>query len=44
MKGVYTCLAAAALLIAGVVYIEISVWKECRAEHSFFYCMNLVSR
>lgn len=33
---------AGCLLFAGIIYIQIGVWNECRQEHSFFYCLNLV--
>lgn len=31
-------------LVAGVIYLQVSVWRECRVDHSFWYCVNLVSR
>lgn len=40
-------LAFVTLAFLGIVsctaYLQVGVWKECRAEHSFWYCMNLVS-
>lgn len=33
------------LLVPIAIAIQVSVWNECRADgHSFFYCMNLISR
>lgn len=26
------------------VYLEISVWKECRQTNSFWYCMRMMSK
>ena len=25
------------------MYIKMNVWYECRTEHSFFYCLSLIS-
>lgn len=30
-----------ALMIWGIT-VQISVWKECRAEHSYWYCIQLM--
>jgi hypothetical protein len=35
---------AIALILAGVVYVHVSVWTECRESHSWLYCFRLVSR
>jgi hypothetical protein len=36
------------LLVVAVVglatYAEVSVWQECRRDHSWLYCMSLISR
>lgn len=46
MKSTATIISASAfvaLILAAVIYIQVGVWHECRAEgRSFFYCMNLV--
>jgi hypothetical protein len=34
----------AVVILVAVLSVQCSVWRECRAEHSFFYCMSLVSR
>lgn len=26
------------------IYVEVSVWQECRTDHSFLYCLRLISR
>lgn len=31
-------------ILVGIAVLQIGVWNECRAEHSFWYCMNLMSR
>lgn len=36
--------AGAVLFWGGVSYWKIGVWKECRLEQSFGYCMALVSK
>lgn len=36
-----------ALLIAVVVFVssyEYALWKECRASHSWFYCVRVLSK
>lgn len=30
-------------LVSGVVWFRIGVWNECRSDHSWSYCMVLVS-
>lgn len=34
----------AVLLLTGVVSCEVSLWRECRADHSFFYCMRVLGK
>ena len=29
--------------VAIVAYIQVGVWNECRVDHSFFYCVNLIN-
>lgn len=31
-------------VLVGIAWLQIGVWQECRAEHSFWYCLNLISR
>ena len=26
------------------IYMKVSVWNECRADHSWFYCIHLISK
>lgn len=46
MKSTAIIIAAsafAALCFSAVIYIQVGVWQECRAEgRSFFYCLNLI--
>lgn len=39
-------LAATALLAVAAISIAIaaSVWSECRADHSWLYCIHLISK
>ena len=30
------------LCLFGMVMCEMSLWSECRADHSWFYCMRTV--
>lgn len=32
------------VILVAVFSVQCSVWRECRDEHSFFYCVSLVSR
>lgn len=32
------------LTIAGVVACEVSIWRECRQDHSWIYCMRLMDK
>ena len=34
---------AAVVLITLTIMVQASVWNECRTDHSFFYCMTLMS-
>lgn len=40
---IFAFVAFVALLILAGVAIEVSVWTECRADHSWLYCVRLVS-
>ena len=31
------------LLIGGAVWWEVSLWNECRATHSWFYCVRVLN-
>jgi hypothetical protein len=31
-------------MIGIIAYMEAAVWNECRAQHSFMYCYNMVFR
>lgn len=33
----------ALIFMVGLIYLQISVWNECRIGHSFFYCLNLIN-
>lgn len=33
-----------ALIMAAAVSCNVSIWNECRADHSFSYCMRLISK
>lgn len=30
------------VLLTGVIACELSLWRECRADHSFLYCMRVL--
>lgn len=32
------------LLTLGACALEVSVWRECQQDHSFFYCMRVLSK
>jgi uncharacterized membrane protein YiaA len=40
MIKVYITLAL--MFFAGVVVYEVSLWNECRATNSFFYCIRVL--
>jgi hypothetical protein len=37
-------LAAGFVLFALGVTWEISLWQECRSDHSFFYCLRVLGK
>jgi hypothetical protein len=46
MRGALLVLIGAVGLIAvfaAAVAIKVSVWSECRADHSWLYCVHLIS-
>jgi len=46
MKNVkqYLMLTVVGVAVAAVIYLQFSVWMECRETNSFFYCMWLMSK
>lgn len=38
------CVLIFLLLVAAVVAWNVAIWSECRADHSWMYCVRLVSR
>ncbi len=43
MKGVVVGAVIAAVLLCAGCY-EISLWNECRKDHSWFYCQRVLGR
>ena len=39
---IFLALAFVPALFIGVICIKVSVWRECRTDHSWFYCMELL--
>lgn len=37
-------IVAVVTLIGFLFYYKVSVWNECRVDHSWFYCMQLISK
>jgi hypothetical protein len=33
-----------AALIGSVIWWNVSIWNECRSDHSWSYCMRLLSK
>jgi hypothetical protein len=31
-------------VLAGIIYLEVDVWQECRVTNSWFYCMRVLSK
>lgn len=47
MKGNMSLVTACLLVLAiigGIIWWNVSIWNECRAEHSWGYCMRLISK
>jgi len=44
MKFIYVILVTLVtiLIVAGVGYLEVSFWNECRATNSFWYCLRML--
>ena len=34
----------AVAFIFGAITVQALVWQECRQDHSWFYCLSLISR
>jgi len=43
MKALAILAAIVLLAVAGISY-EVSLWKECRAQHSWGYCVRVLSK
>ncbi len=39
---IFLALAFVLALFIGAICIKVSVWRECRTDHSWFYCMELL--
>ncbi|WP_432734764.1 hypothetical protein [Ralstonia solanacearum] len=42
MKPVIAFISVCLFMVAFGIYMEISMWNECRADHSWFYCMRVL--
>ncbi len=42
MWKVWLIIGVAVSLIGALVAIEYRVWKECRSDHSWFYCVRVL--
>lgn len=42
LKIMVAALVVATLIGLGIAW-DISLWNECRADHSFFYCVRVLS-
>jgi hypothetical protein len=31
-------------VLVGIVSCEVSLWRECRADHSWFYCARVLNK
>lgn len=43
MKGFAVAALMLALVIGGIWW-EVSLWSECRSDHSFWYCLRVLNR
>jgi hypothetical protein len=41
-KMKFLMIAAVALVMVGSIAYERMLWNECRADHSFFYCVRVL--
>jgi uncharacterized membrane protein YukC len=46
MKNVkkYVALGVVVIVVLAIGYFNFSVWLECRATNSFFYCMQVLNK
>jgi hypothetical protein len=42
--GLLLIVVVVLIVVAVSVYLEISVWNECRQTNSFWYCMRMMSK
>ncbi|WP_186057569.1 hypothetical protein [Burkholderia gladioli] len=42
MWKVWLIIGVAVSLVGALVAIEYRVWKECRSDHSWFYCVRVM--
>lgn len=42
--GIFCMCAIPLVFLVCVVAIKVSVWNECRATHSWFYCVELTGK
>ena len=40
---IWIILLVTLVIFAGAIVMKVSVWNECRVDHSWFYCMQLMS-
>lgn len=41
---VLACFAVLAVIVGLVIWLQVSLWRECRADHSWFYCMRVLGK
>ena len=47
MKHTFVAIVVGVLtsaIVSGVVYLEVSLWNECRETNSFLYCLRTLSK
>ena len=44
MKTAFLITGAMLLFIVGVIYLEVGLWRECRADHSWLYCVRVLGK
>jgi len=40
----YLVLGVVVIVVLAIGYVNFSVWMECRATNSFFYCVQVLSK
>lgn len=40
----YLIIAGVVAVIAGIIYLEVGVWQECRATNSWLYCVRVLGK